>query len=172
MTRTSLSRYPCPVARAVDVIGDPWCLLVLRDAIAGVRRFSDFRTRLGVSAKVLTDRLNMLVEHRVLERRETTPGKQRFEYALTDKGRELAPALIALMQWGERWTFEPGRSPVRVSVLETGEALAPVRLETMSGRLVQVSELEMSATDAAPEITKRAYAKLKAQMNRNKDAQS
>lgn len=172
MTRTSLSRYPCPVARAVDVIGDPWSLLVLRDAIAGVRRFSDFKTRLGVSAKILTDRLTTLVEQGVLVRQATTPGKQRFEYELTDKGRELAPALIALMQWGERWTFEPGRSPVRLSVRETGEALAPVRLETASGREVEVSDLEMSATDAAPEITRQSYAALKARANRNKDAQS
>lgn len=170
MTRTSLSRYPCPVARAVDVIGDPWCLLVLRDAIAGVRRFSDFRDRLGVSAKILTDRLNRLVEQDVLERHETSPGKQRFEYALTPKGRELAPALIALMQWGERWTFEPGRSPVRLGVRDTGEALAPIRLETASGREVQVSDLGMSATDAAPDITKRSYAALSARANRNKEA--
>ncbi|WP_440958965.1 winged helix-turn-helix transcriptional regulator [Oceanicaulis sp. LC35] len=172
MTRTSLSRYPCPVARAVDVIGDPWCLLVLRDAIAGVRRFSDFRDRLGVSAKILTDRLNRLVDQDVLERQETNPGKQRFEYELTAKGRELAPALIALMQWGERWTFEPGRSPVRLSVRDTGEALAPIRLETATGREVQVDDLEMSATEAAPDITKHAYAALKARANRNKDAQT
>ena len=68
--------------------------------------------------------------------------------------------------------FEPGRSPVRLSVRETGEALAPVRLETASGREVEVSDLEMSATDAAPEITRQSYAALKARANRNKDAQS
>lgn len=164
MTRTSLSRYPCPLARTADVMGDQWAMLILRDALAGVRRFSDFKARLGVSTNILTKRLTTLVEHGILETRVSRPGVTRVEYQLTEKGLDLVPALIALMQWGERWAFEPGQSPVRVQVRETGEALGPVRLQTDSGRPVDLQELELRPTQAAPEITRRAYAELEARI--------
>jgi len=162
MTRTSLSRYPCPLARAADVMADQWAMLILRDALAGVRRFSDFKARLGVSTNILTKRLNALVEHGVLEARAIRPGVTRVEYQLTEKGFDLVPALIALMQWGERWAFEPGQSPVRVQVRETGEGLGPVSFQTESGRPVRLEELELRSTQAAPDITRRAYAELEA----------
>lgn len=163
MTRTSLSRYPCPVARAADIIGDPWSLLILRDALAGVRRFSDFKTRLGVATNILTARLAALVDHGVLAKRETRPGVQRHDYVLTEKGLDLVPALIALMQWGERWAFEPGESPVTVRVRDTGEALAPLSLRSKSGQAVALSELQMIPTEHAPEVTRQSYAALAAQ---------
>jgi DNA-binding HxlR family transcriptional regulator len=162
MTRTSLARYPCPLARAAETVGDKWSLLILRDALAGVRRFSDFKTRLGVSTNILTERLNTLVEAGVLSRQPTRPGVSRVDYALTDKGLDLAPALIALWQWGERWAFEPGQSPVTVRTRDTHEALAPVQIQTKSGAAVRLVDLEMAATDAAPTITQDSYAALKA----------
>ena len=162
MTRTSLSRYPCPIARAADAVGDKWSLLIVRDALVGVTRFSHFKARLGVSANILSERLNALVDAGVLDRRPTRPGVQRVEYILTEKGRDLAPALIALLQWGQRWAFPPGRSPVTVRARDSAEPLAPIALTTPSGRALTPSDLEIVATDAAPKATQDSYAALKA----------
>ncbi len=163
MTRTSLARYPCPLARAADLVGDKWALLILRDALAGVRRFSDFKTRLGASTNILTERLNHLVEAGILHRKPVRPGVQRVEYHLSEKGMSLVHALLALWQWGERWTFEEGKSPVTVQARDTGEKLGPLQLQTVSGRPLSITDIEMVPTEAAPAITHQSYAALKAQ---------
>ena len=168
MTRTSLANYPCPLARAADAVGDKWALLVLRDALAGVRRFSDFKARLGVSTNILTERLNHLVEQGVLDRKPVRPGVQRVEYHLTEKGLDLAHALVALWHWGERWAFEDGQSPVAVQTRDTGEPLGPLQLQTKSGRPVTLADIEMVPTDAAPQATRQSYAALKAQSSTRK----
>lgn len=162
MTRTSLARYPCPIARAAEAVGDKWSLLILRDALVGVRRFSDFKARLGAATNILTERLNALVNHGVLERRPVRPGVQRVEYHLTEKGLDLAPALIALAQWGERWAFEPDQAPVILRHRPSGEPLAPIALCTQSGAPAALSDVELVPTSAAPDITRQSYAALKA----------
>jgi DNA-binding HxlR family transcriptional regulator len=91
----------CSVARALEVVGERWTLLVIRDAFAGVRRFSDFQQRLGVSRKVLAERLDRLVEERVLERRCYQQRPERFEYRLTEKGLGLWKVVAHLMFWGD-----------------------------------------------------------------------
>jgi DNA-binding HxlR family transcriptional regulator len=92
----------CSIARTLEVVGERWTLLVLRDAFLGVRRYDDFLRRLGVASNVLASRLQLLCEYGILERRRYQERPERFEYVLTDKGRELGPALLALMQWGDR----------------------------------------------------------------------
>jgi DNA-binding HxlR family transcriptional regulator len=106
--------YPdqvCSIARSLEVIGERWTLLILRDAILGAERFEEFQDRLGIASNVLTNRLKLLCEEGVLERLrdERRPGRPR--YVLTDKGRELAPALIVLMKWGDRHYPAPGGPP-------------------------------------------------------------
>jgi DNA-binding HxlR family transcriptional regulator len=96
--------YPeqvCSVARALEVVGERWTLLILRDALLGVRRFDDFQGNLGLARSVLTARLNRLVEEGVLERRRYQSNPDRFEYLLTPKGRELGPVIFHLMKWGD-----------------------------------------------------------------------
>src|SRR5919205_340268 len=96
--------YPsqvCSVARALEVVGERWSLLILRDALFGFTRFEDFRERLGVASNVLTARLETLCSEGLLERRRYQERPERFEYAITDKGRGLAPALMMLMKWGD-----------------------------------------------------------------------
>jgi DNA-binding HxlR family transcriptional regulator len=95
----------CSIAGTLGVIGEKWTLLVLRDAFTGVRRFEDMYRRIGAPRQVLSARLNRLVEEGILRRvpyREAGQ-RQRAEYRLTDKGRELYPILVALMHWGDRW---------------------------------------------------------------------
>jgi DNA-binding HxlR family transcriptional regulator len=101
--RVDLSAFSCSVARTLDVVGDKWTLLVLRDAFYGVRRFEDFTRDLGIARNVLTDRLGRLVDVGVLERRQYEQHPPRFEYRLTAKGRDLLPVLLTMMHWGDTW---------------------------------------------------------------------
>jgi DNA-binding HxlR family transcriptional regulator len=104
----------CSVARSLEVLGDRWTLLILRDAFVGVRRFDEFQRDLGVARNVLTDRLQRLVDEGVLERRRYQERPERFEYRLTEKGIDLWPALISLMKWGDRY-YAPPAGPPRVA---------------------------------------------------------
>jgi DNA-binding HxlR family transcriptional regulator len=94
----------CPVARTLDLIGDRWSLLIVRDAMDGARAFTDFQQRTGIARNILTDRLRRLVERGILDRR-TAPSGRRQIYALTPAGRDLFTVIVALRQWGERHAF-------------------------------------------------------------------
>ena len=92
----------CSLARALEIVGERWTLLIVRDALLGLRRFDDFQEDLGVARNVLADRLRRLVEHGILERVRYQERPERFEYQLTERGRELMMAIFALMHWGDR----------------------------------------------------------------------
>ncbi|MBF6077149.1 winged helix-turn-helix transcriptional regulator [Nocardia beijingensis] len=122
----------CSVARALSVIGERWSLLIVREALDGARRFSEFRDRLGIASNLLSARLDSLVEADVLEKipyRE--PGaRQRYEYRLTPRGSDLRPTLIALLEWGDKYLADPqGPSVVVRHQTESGEECQePVRI--------------------------------------------
>jgi DNA-binding HxlR family transcriptional regulator len=102
MRGISLSDLDCSIARTLDIVGERWTLLVLRDAFNGVRRFDDFAATLPIARNVLTSRLQTLVEHGILRRDRYQERPARYEYRLTPKGLELYPVLVALLQWGDR----------------------------------------------------------------------
>jgi DNA-binding HxlR family transcriptional regulator len=102
MGEPAAERAPCSIERSLEIIGDRWTILVLRDAFRGIRRFDDFRRDLDIARPVLADRLKRLVEHGVLEKRQYEEHPPRFEYRLTPMGIELSPILVALMRWGDR----------------------------------------------------------------------
>lgn len=112
--RIDLSAFECSVARTLDVVGDKWTLLVLRDAFYGVRRFEDFARDLGIARNVLADRLARLVDAGVFERRQYESRPPRFEYRLTDKGRALLPVVLTMMHWGDEWQPEGTEAPVQL----------------------------------------------------------
>ncbi|MFI5781998.1 winged helix-turn-helix transcriptional regulator [Nocardia sp. NPDC051570] len=99
----------CPVARTLDLVGDRWSLLVIRDAMDGVRSFTEFQRSTGIARNILTDRLGKLTAHGLFAQR-TAPSGRRREYVLTDAGRELFPVILTLRQWGERHAFAPGET--------------------------------------------------------------
>jgi DNA-binding HxlR family transcriptional regulator len=103
----------CSLARALEVVGERWTLLIVRDALLGLRRFEEFLDSLGIARNVLSARLRHLVEYGVLERVRYQDRPARFEYRLTPRGVELATAVIALMQWGDRH-FAPPQGPPRL----------------------------------------------------------
>ncbi len=120
MKRTDLSRHPCSIARALDAAGEWWTPLILRDVAYGIGRFREIQEDLGISANVLSDRLETLVAEGLLETRVYQSRPERHEYRLTEKGLDLVPALLALMQWGDRWAWPDGSGPVRVLHRECG----------------------------------------------------
>jgi DNA-binding HxlR family transcriptional regulator len=98
----------CSIARSLEVIGERWSILIVRDAFFGIRRFDDFQQSLGLSRGVLANRLDRLVEEGILERRAYQERPPRYEYRLTDKGRDLWPVAMALLKWGDRYYAENG----------------------------------------------------------------
>jgi DNA-binding HxlR family transcriptional regulator len=111
MHKADLSMLPCSLARTLQVVGEWWTLLVLRDVCFGVRRFDQIQAHLGVARNILATRLDTLVEHGLVTRERYQRRPDRYEYVATDKGRELVPAMLALVAWGDRWT-SGGRPPV------------------------------------------------------------
>lgn len=104
MQRTQFGDMHCSIARTMHIAGEPWSLLIVRNAMVGTTRFEDHQRMLGISRKVLTERLNWLVEHGIFERRQYSERPPRDDYVLTQKGRELADILFAISAWGDRWT--------------------------------------------------------------------
>ena len=108
MQRTSFSDMACSLARSLDVVGEPWTPLIVRDVWMGRAKFDEIQGNLGISRKVLADRLETLVGEGVLERRLYQERPPRHEYVLTDKGEDLMGVLLALISWGDRWVSEEG----------------------------------------------------------------
>ncbi len=115
MRRTSFADMPCSVARTLEVVGEWWTMLVIREAFNGVRRFDDFQGNLGIARNVLASRLQGLVDHDVLERRQYQDRPPRCEYRLTQKGRDLYPVLIAMLAWGDRWMAGEDGPPLKLT---------------------------------------------------------
>jgi DNA-binding HxlR family transcriptional regulator len=110
--RTRFTRWPCSIARTVDLLGDWWTPLVLREAFYGTTRFDGFERALHIGRNVLTQRLNRLVDEGVLERVPYQDRPVRYEYLLTQKGRELFPIIAAINRWGDRWLAPEAGPPV------------------------------------------------------------
>lgn len=123
----------CSVARTLEVIGEWWTMLVVREAFNGVRRFDDFQARLGIARNVLATRLQGLVEHEILERRLYQEHPERYEYRLTEKGRDLYPVLIAMLRWGDRWEADEFGPPVRLVHEPCGHEPDPAMICTHCG---------------------------------------
>src|SRR5579863_10260843 len=113
MDRKSFTAMDCSVAQCLEVVGEWWSMLIIRDAFLGVTRFDDFQRRLGISRNILNDRLNTLVDAGVLKRVPYSEHPPRHDYRLTDKGRDLWPVITAMRQWGDMYAA-PGGPPVQV----------------------------------------------------------
>jgi len=119
--RASFDEMNCSIARSLEVIGEWWTLLIVRDAFLGVTRFDDFRERLGIARNVLASRLDTLVEGGVLERRPYDEPRGRYDYVLTRKGRALWPTMVMLRQWGDEWMTGEGNEPLVLTHEGCGE---------------------------------------------------
>ncbi len=125
MQRTTFSDQHCSVARTLDIIGEWWTLLILRDLFYGVRRFEALLEQLGISRKVLTNRLQRLIEEDILRKEPYQQNPVRYEYRLTEKGLDLIPVLLTMMRWGDRWLVEEDEVAVEFIHKDCGEVIVP-----------------------------------------------
>lgn len=159
MQRASFSEMPCAIARTLDVIGDPWTPLILRDVALGITRFEAIQRNLGVSRKVLTQRLQALVEHEVVERVAYQDHPPRHDYVLTQKGRDLALVLAAIQSFGNTWFFAEEGPPLVWRHLSCGQISSPTLCCDACGQPVTADDaipLRGPSYDAAlyPELDK------------------
>ena len=145
MQRKRFSDMPCPIARALDIVGERWTLLILRDVSSGIRRFDALQKRLGIARNILTERLSWLVDQGVLEKRAYEERPPRYEYRLTEKGRGLFPVLVALMTWGQRWSPPEG---VAVELVDRASELAlePILADARTGKPLDLGTTRLRAT--------------------------
>jgi DNA-binding HxlR family transcriptional regulator len=138
--RTSLEGDGCPIARALNVIGDWWSLLIIREAQIGRRRFGEFQKSLGLAKNILTTRLRMLVEEGILSTEPASDGSAYQEYVPTDKGRGVFPILVALRQWSEAFDACPEEIDTLMVDRQTGRPVRKLELHSQDGRLLGLSD--------------------------------
>lgn len=151
MKRKDFSQADCPIARTLDLVGEWWSLLVIRDALLGVTRFDDFQQRLGISRNALTDRLKKLVKGGVLTRRPITEGGRREEYVLTPMGDDLVPVVGAMLNYGNQWLAVPGAPVARMVEAKTGQNVAPVCVRSLDGRKLHRTEIALVMDPGQPD---------------------
>jgi DNA-binding HxlR family transcriptional regulator len=149
----------CSVAQALEVLGDWWTMLVIREAFVGTRRFADFEANLGISKNILTRRLDHLVAHGVLERVDAGTHGTRYEYVLGPPGKDLVTLLTALRQWGDRWIFGEGKEPLLVQDRRNGRPIPRLRICDEEGRPMAARDMELRLGPGASKRTIERYRK-------------
>jgi DNA-binding HxlR family transcriptional regulator len=137
--RTCLANDGCPISRSLDVIGDWWSLLIIRDALLGCRRFGEFQKSLGVAKNILAQRLRKLVEQGILTMEPASDGSAYQEYLLTKKGRAIHPILVALRQWTEEFDERPEEIATILVDRERGRPVRKLALYSEDGRLLDAA---------------------------------
>ncbi|GAA6154619.1 winged helix-turn-helix transcriptional regulator [Pyruvatibacter sp. HU-CL02332] len=148
MRRTSFANTDCTLAGSLEIIGEWWTMLIIREALTGYRRFEDFRERLGIARNILTRRLRHLEANGILERVKYHDRPPRYEYVLTQKGKELGTSLMALAQWGNKWkTAGDTPSPIRFNSAETGAPLEVRIIDTATDEPVYYKSVVVTPPD-------------------------
>jgi DNA-binding HxlR family transcriptional regulator len=151
--RTRFRGENCSVARFLEILGDWWTLLIVREAFSGTRRFADFEAKLDISKNILSKRLAHLVEHGVLARVDAGVHGHRYEYELSAQGKDLITVLTAVRQWGDRWVFGEGREPLLVVDVRTGRPIPRVRLLGEDGRPLRARDIAVRPGPGASRAT-------------------
>jgi DNA-binding HxlR family transcriptional regulator len=138
--RTSLEGADCPIARSLDVFGDWWSLLIIRDAVLGKRRFGEFQKSLGLARNILTVRLRALVDKGILKMAPASDGSAFREYLLTPKGRGVFPILVALRQWSEEFDDTPEQIGTILVDREKGKPVKKLALCSQDGRMLTAAD--------------------------------
>lgn len=143
MKRTRLDDAPCPIARTSDLIGDWWTPIIMREAFFGRRRFDDFQRALSLSRPILAKRLARLVEEGMLEKRLYEERPPRYEYVLTDKGRDFYPVLAAMWRFGADWLWQGDEAgpPIELYSRETGATVEPQVVDEVTGEPIDVRQI-------------------------------
>ena len=147
--RTSFEGDACPIARSLEAIGDWWSLLIIREALFGLRRFGEFQNKLGMAKNILSVRLRSLVDHGILETAPASDGSAYQEYLLTPKGRGVFPILVALRQWSEEFDDHPEQITTILVDREKGRPVKKLEMRAEDGRLLSQPDTMVKLRPAA-----------------------
>jgi DNA-binding HxlR family transcriptional regulator len=156
MQRKNIGLMQCPIARSLERVGEWWSILILRDAFLGLSRFDEFQESLGIAPNMLTRRLKGLVESGLLEKRRYQDRPPRYEYVLTERGRDFRPVLWTLLSWGNRH-FAPEGASVQIIDAHTGAVADPVLVDRGSGKLLTAPQFRAAPGPAATARTRARY---------------
>ncbi|MCP4387203.1 MAG: helix-turn-helix transcriptional regulator [Gammaproteobacteria bacterium] len=144
------------VGHVLDIIGEGWSILIIREAFLGTRRFEEFQKRLGIARNILTARLKNLCANEILDRVPVKEGAKRHEYILTNKGKDMMPLLVSLTQWGDKWVFGEGREPVIFLDREHSEPISRIQVYSAKGEVLRPRDIRVKAgPGATPEARDR-----------------
>jgi DNA-binding HxlR family transcriptional regulator len=156
MQRTSYRDMECPVARSLEEVGEWWSILIMRDALLGLRRFDEFQQSLGVAPTTLTRRLNTLVDNGLLTKRRYSERPPRDEYLLTDKGRDFQSVVLALLAWGSKHLSGPEGPSLQVVDRDSGAPVTPTLMDASTRQPLTTRNTSLVAgPGAGPEIHNR-----------------
>lgn len=156
MQRKSFGHMQCPIARSLERVGEWWSILILRDAFHGLTRFDQFQKSLDIAPNILTRRLNALVTSGLLERRRYSERPARYEYVLTERGRDFRPVLLSLLTWGNKH-FAPEGPSVIVIDTKTGKPVDAVLVDRASGEPIVAPRFRSAPGPAADEHTRHRH---------------
>lgn len=154
MRRKTFAHMNCSVAQALEVVGEWWSMLILRELFMGTHRFRDFQRHLGIARNILAARLRKLTRQGVLRRVPAAGGARRYEYRLTEKGRALFPAITALRQWADHWVVGMDKMPVRAIEIASGEEIAEIKVLSRAGRELAPYDVALIAGPGATRATR------------------
>ena len=139
MKHTSFKDMNCSLAQSLEIVGERWSLLIIRDAAFGIRRFDDIQKSLGIARNILTQRLSKLTNEGILVKARGKAG--RMEYQLTDKGWDLQPLLLSLFQWGEKYQPHPEGERMCFVDSTSGNPIQPMAVRSSDGRLLKSADV-------------------------------
>lgn len=154
MERKKFTGMNCSIARSLEEVGEWWSLLIVRECTQGTTRFDEFQSQLGIARNILTTRLERLTELGILERYPLTDRANTDGYRLTQKGEELYPVLVALMQWGDRWLATNGKPPTLLVEDSTGRPVEPIQVRGKGGRPLSFRDVRFAPGPGATATTK------------------
>ena len=150
--------HTCPIAGVLNIFGDNWTWLVIREAFCGATRFSEIQRNTGIARNVLSDRLDVLVNEGILVREDVGENGTRYAYRLTEKGESLHPVLLALHQWGNEHVYGPGNEPVLLLECATGQPLQPLAPTSRDGHRLTRADIQTRPGPGASKATVRRLA--------------
>jgi DNA-binding HxlR family transcriptional regulator len=155
--RSRIANKECSVARAMEIVGDRWSILLLREAYYGVRRFDEFEYYIGIAPNILSSRLKKLVDGGIMARVPSTERAGRYEYVLTEKGKDFFPAYLAIKKWGDDWLAEPAGPQVVFNDRSSGEEINYPKLLTAHGKPLRVEDVEIVAGAGAVPFNRKRF---------------
>lgn len=156
--QSRLANNECSMARAMEVVGDRWSILILREAFYGVKRFDEFEYYVGIAPNILSNRLKKFVDSGVMTRVPLPEHSGRYEYVLTEKGRDFFPAYLALKKWGDDWLAEPKGPQVVFRDRTAGHPIEYPELRTAGGKPLRLEDVEVVAGSGAVPFNRKRFA--------------